>query len=67
MAQRKDIESRLQELHQELVVGEKSLIELNTRSTEIKSQMLRINGAIQVLEELLENDQQAQGPCALAG
>lgn len=47
------IETRIKELQQELESGQTTLKELDLRSIEIKSQMLRINGAIQILNELL--------------
>lgn len=47
------IENRIEGLQQELESGHAALAELEGRSAEVKSQMLRINGAIQVLEELL--------------
>ena len=50
---RERIEIRIQELRQELNAGHQHLRELETRTVEIRSQMLGINGAIQVLEELL--------------
>jgi chromosome segregation ATPase len=50
---REKIKNRILELRQELNAGHQSLRELDARSAEVRSQMLRINGAIQVLEELL--------------
>lgn len=47
------IESRISGLQQELESGRATLAELDGRSAEVRSQMLRINGAIQVLEEVL--------------
>jgi hypothetical protein len=48
-----DIRTRLQSLQEELAKGEKLLADLDTRRRETRDQMLRISGAIQVLEELL--------------
>jgi len=50
---RERIDKRIEELRRELNAGHQTLRELEARSGEIRSQMLRINGAIQVLEELI--------------
>lgn len=55
------IKQRLVELRAEHEKGEKALAELNTRRTELEQTLLRIAGAIQVLEELLQGD---NGPSA---
>jgi chromosome segregation ATPase len=47
-----EIERRLGELERELEGARETLAELETRRAGIRSQMLRISGAIQVLEEL---------------
>ena len=48
-----DAAARLQELRRELAEGERALRELDLRRDGLVSQMLRIGGAVQVLEELL--------------
>jgi hypothetical protein len=53
------IEQRLVELRAELVEGERALRELGTRRERLVSSMLRIGGAIQVLEELVAGDHAA--------
>lgn len=46
------IEERLEELRSELSEGDQVLRDLQKRSDSVRRQMLRISGAIQVLEEL---------------
>jgi prefoldin subunit 5 len=46
------MEQRLQELHRELEKGQQELARLDHRRQELRDTMLRISGAIQVLEEL---------------
>lgn len=53
------VEQRLAELRGELELGQKQLAMLEARSTELKSTLLRISGAIQVLEDVVEHSQQA--------
>lgn len=48
-----DIQRRLVQLRDELSVGERAVHELSARRDELTTAMLRISGAIQVLEELL--------------
>ena len=50
---RKQIEQRLQELRNEYEAGQKVLAELGVRQANMQQTLLRINGAIQVLEELI--------------
>jgi hypothetical protein len=50
---RKQLERRLQELRTEFECGQKMLAELETKQTNVRNSMLRISGAIQVLEEEL--------------
>jgi uncharacterized coiled-coil protein SlyX len=47
------MEKRLEELKSELAAGEKLLAELQTKQASVQQTMLRIAGAIQVLQELL--------------
>lgn len=46
------IEQKLQELREEYAKGEQQLVQLDQRRRELQETMLRISGAIQVLEEL---------------
>jgi predicted nuclease with TOPRIM domain len=50
---------RLEELKAEYESGQKMLAELEAKQSEIKETLLRIRGAIQVLEEMLA---QAESP-----
>ena len=46
------LERRLQELREEYAKGEHQLMMLERRRAEVRDTLLRISGAIQVLEEL---------------
>ena len=50
---REQIENRLSELRAEFEVGQKVMTELDIRQANLRSTLLRIGGAMQVLEELL--------------
>ena len=50
---REQIENRLSELRTEFEVGQKVMAELEIRQANLRSTLLRIGGAMQVLEELL--------------
>ncbi len=52
------MEKRLQELRSEFKTGEAQLEELDRRRAQLRDTLLRISGAIQVLEELLNLEQQ---------
>jgi hypothetical protein len=51
---REQIENRLRELRTELEVGQKVMAELEVRQANLRSTLLRIGGAMQVLEEMLD-------------
>jgi hypothetical protein len=51
------LENRLLELRAEFDSGQQVLSELEAKQTQTKSTLLRISGAIQVLQELLNQDQ----------
>jgi prefoldin subunit 5 len=48
-----EIETRLKELKEEYQKGQGQLVALEQETAEVRNTMLRISGAIQVLEELL--------------
>jgi uncharacterized coiled-coil protein SlyX len=50
---RKQLEERLQSLKSEFTVGQQRLQDLEAQATNLRDTLLRISGAIQVLEELL--------------
>ncbi|MFL5344439.1 MAG: hypothetical protein ACJ8AT_06585 [Hyalangium sp.] len=50
---KEQMEKRLEELRAELAAGEKLLAELQAKQASVQQTMLRIAGAIQVLQELL--------------
>jgi uncharacterized coiled-coil protein SlyX len=50
---RTQLEQRLQELHSEYAAGQKVLAELEAKQMHLRETLLRISGAIQVLEEEL--------------
>ncbi len=53
---RDQLEQRLKELKAEYESGQKVLAELEAREANMKNTLLRISGAIQVLEEELAKD-----------
>ncbi len=54
---KQQLEERLAQLKQELQNGERMLAELNSKQMTLQQTLLRISGAIQVLEELLGSEQ----------
>jgi uncharacterized coiled-coil protein SlyX len=57
---RTQLEQRLQALHAEYAAGQKVLAELDAKQMHLRETLLRISGAIQVLEEeLSKSDPQA--------
>jgi uncharacterized protein involved in exopolysaccharide biosynthesis len=54
------LEQRLAELKQEFESGQQMLADLQNRQAELQTTLLRISGAIQVLEELLTVNGKAQ-------
>lgn len=56
------LEQRLQQLKSEYETGQKMLTELAEKEAQLRTTMLRINGAVQVLEELLAAE--ASAPAA---
>jgi hypothetical protein len=53
---REILERRRDELSGELDRGERLLAELRTRQSDVRADLLRISGALQVLDELLASD-----------
>jgi hypothetical protein len=60
---RKQLEQRIKQLKTEFESGQKSLAELETKEANLRNTLLRISGAIQVLEEELSKE----GPQAPSG
>ena len=58
---RENLEQRLTQLKAEFEAGQKMLADLETKKNEIQATVLRISGAIQVLEELLAQDSETAG------
>lgn len=56
------MKSRINELRGQLESGTKMMDELEAKRTNIAYTLLRINGAIQVLEELLQKEENANIP-----
>lgn len=54
---KEQLEKRITELKSEFEAGQKMLVDLQTKRTELEATLLRISGAIQVLEELLAQDE----------
>ncbi|WNZ08057.1 hypothetical protein [Streptomyces sp. 11x1] len=50
---RAEIEKRVSELETEFAEGKRMLAELEARQTDVQQTLLRISGALQVLNELL--------------
>jgi hypothetical protein len=57
---RKQIQARLEELKKELETGQAELQKVEMQRTYLHETVLRIDGAIQVLEELLTRQPQGQ-------
>jgi hypothetical protein len=53
---REHLTKRLEELKREAETGQRALAEVETRQAALRQTLLRISGAIQVLEELLAAD-----------
>ena len=58
---RDQMEQRLEELRGEYEAGQKMLADLEQKRMSLEQTMLRISGAIQVLEEMLAADPSAGG------
>lgn len=53
---KQQLTERLEQLKQEQQAGQKMLADLDTRQLDLQQTLLRISGAIQVIEELLANE-----------
>ena len=53
---REQLEARLQELRSEFEIGQNAITEIEMQEAKLRRTLLRISGAIQVLEELLKQD-----------
>ncbi len=53
---KEQLEKRLKELKAEFESGQKMLAELETKQTNLRNTLLRISGAVQVIEEELAKD-----------
>ena len=54
------LQKRLEELKKDFEIGQARLKELETEQAYVRETMLRISGAIQVLEEALRNNKSAE-------
>ncbi len=59
---RDHLNERLQQLRSEFESGQKVLRDLEARQQEVRDTLLRIGGAIQVLEEVLRREGGQDGP-----
>jgi prefoldin subunit 5 len=59
---REQVERRVSELKAEQQKGQQMLAELEGREAELRQTLLRITGAIQVLEELLDGASNGKAP-----
>lgn len=58
------LRQRLAELRAEYDKGQKTLQDLESQAASLRSTLLRISGAVQVLQESLDEDASAQPPAA---
>lgn len=56
--------ARLESLKKEFELGQKKLQELDTEANNVRSTLLRISGAVQVLEEELSKHEEQNGQIA---
>ena len=64
---REQLEERLVALRKEYEAGRQMLADLEARQLELQQTLLRIGGAVQVLEELLGDGDPAAPPIATEG
>lgn len=58
---KEQMEKRLKDLKSEFESGQKMLTELDAKQTNVRNTLLRISGAIQVIEEELAKQDQPSG------
>ncbi len=58
---REQLQTRLEQLRREFEVGQNRMVSLDTEMADLRQTLLRISGAIQVLEELLAADGERDG------
>jgi hypothetical protein len=63
---REQLEGRLKELRSEFEYGRQMMADLEARQVKLRDSLLRIRGAIQLLEELLEPPPAAAGDASVA-
>lgn len=63
---REQMEQRLAQLKAEFEAGQKMLADLEARQNQVRETMLRISGAIQVLEEVIAAEPNGAQPEAAA-
>lgn len=56
------LQKRLDELKSEFETGQKKLAELEAQANSLRNTLLRISGAIQVLEEEIEKSKPSESP-----
>lgn len=59
---KEQLEQRLRELQAEFEAGQNMLTDLETQQANLKETLLRISGAMQVLQEMLANTTDAESP-----
>ena len=59
---KEQLQQRLQALKREYESGQQMLVDLEKRQAELQQTLLRISGAIQVLEELLVPGAEGENP-----
>ena len=64
---REQLENRLRELRTEFEVGQKVMAELEIRQANLRGTLLRIGGAMQVLEEMLGEKKMDEASLTTAG
>jgi predicted nuclease with TOPRIM domain len=59
---KEELQARLATLKAEFATGQERLAEMENQATQLRQTLLRISGAIQVLEELLAESPAGAGP-----